>query len=357
MKNKKISILLSSFSSGGTERAMLNLGEAFADKGFNVEFLLAIKEGEFLEQAASRFRIVDLHLNRTYELPFKLLLYVTSNHPFILISNNWKHSLCACLARLFFPFFKLIVVEHGSPTVYPSSKWIFTFVGSIFYRLTTKVVAVSSGVAKGIKQCTFGLSKKVIVIYNAINPDGYKLIEPEKKTNIGSYTVITVGRLVAEKNHNLLFEALAIAILQVDIKLIIIGVGPLEQILKDRAYSLGILDRIQFVGFHPRPHELLSKSDLFVLSSDHEGMGNVLVEALSCGLPIVSTDCPSGPREVLMDGKYGVLVRAGDAIALASAIVSALSCEKSPEIQRKGAERFLPEKIASQYLTILGISL
>jgi glycosyltransferase involved in cell wall biosynthesis len=100
----------------------------------------------------------------------------------------------------------------------------------------------------------------------------------------------------------------------------------------------------------------LTEADLFVLSSDYEGLGNVLVEALFCGLPIVSTDCPHGPREVLMNGKYGALVRPGDAAALADAIVNELSKEKKPEIQQMGAEIFLPDKIASQYLSCLGFT-
>jgi glycosyltransferase involved in cell wall biosynthesis len=355
MENKKISILLSSFSSGGAERAMLNLGEAFADKGFDVEFLLAINEGEFLELAASRYRIVDLKLNRTYELPFKLFNYVIYNRPFALISNNWKHSLCGCLTRLLFPFFNLIVVEHGSPTINTiSSKIIFYIVGTVFYRLSTRVIAVSTGVADGIRKCTSGLSDKVTVIYNAINSNGYKLISTRKVSTTASRTLITIGRLVQEKNHNLLLEAFAVAVRVVNIRLVIVGVGPLETLLKEKAQILGIQDRVNFVGFHPRPNEFLSESDLFVLTSNHEGMGNVLVEALCCGLPIVSTDCHCGPREVLMDGKYGSLVSVGDVNSLAQAILNKLLEERDPEGQRMGAERFKPSRIADQYLTILG---
>jgi len=351
MKDKKISILLSSLALGGTERAMLNLAEAIAKTGITVELLLTRKEGEFLEEAEKKFRVVDLHLNKTYELPFKLLHYIITNRPDAVISNNWKQSLCACLTRLMFPFFKLLVVEHGPP-----SSWVFSFIATLFYPAATRLIAVSTGVADAIEQCTFGLSGKVKVIYNAINPTGYRLIEKEKTFNTNRKKIITVGRLVAEKNHALLLDAFAIAFRRVDAELVLVGAGVLRGELESRAEKLGIKDRVRFVGFHSRPNELLTEADLFVLSSDYEGLGNVLVEALFCGLPIVSTDCPHGPREVLMNGKYGALVRPGDAAALADAIVNELSKEKKPEIQQMGAEIFLPDKIASQYLSCLGFT-
>jgi glycosyltransferase involved in cell wall biosynthesis len=354
MLGTKISILLSSFSSGGTERAMLNLGSALAGKGVTVEFLLTKKEGEFLEEASQKFKIIDLQLSRTYELPFKLLRYIIVNRPDAVISNNWKQSTCACLARLMFPFFKLLVVEHGSPASNPSGVWFFSIVATVFYRLATKVVGVSTGVVDAIKQHTYGISEKLIVIYNAINSTGYKVIDPEKKSNTGVQTIITVGRLVPEKNQALLLNAFAIVIKRVEAQLVLVGVGPLENQLQKQAETLGVLEHVRFMGFHPRPNELLSESDLFVLTSDYEGLGNVLVEALFCGLPIVSTDCPSGPREVLMNGKYGTLTKMGDTTALAKAIIFALSSRKSPETQQQGAERFLPNKIADQYLSVLG---
>ena len=104
-----------------------------------------------------------------------------------------------------------------------------------------------------------------------------------------------------------------------------------------------------FNGFDNKNFKLIN-SDVFVLSSDFEGMGNVIVEALFCGLPVVSTDCPSGPRELLMDGRYGSLVPLRDKAALASAIEFELNNLRSHEAQKAAAQRFLPSVIASQFL-------
>lgn len=356
MKDKKISILLSSLEFGGAERVMLNLAEAITEKGVTVELVLTRKEGGFLEEAEKRFRVVDLHMKKTYTLPFKLLRYIIASRPNAVISNNWKQSLCACLTRLLFPFFKILVVEHGTPDSSPESKWIFSIIATVFYRAANKVITVSIGVADDIKQCTYGLSDKLEVIYNAIYPPGCAPIKKEKQLNESCLTVITVGTLCARKNHALLLEAFAIVVGRVNAKLVMVSDGELRKKLESQAKHLGIADRVSFVGYHSNPCELMVESDLFVLASNYEGLPTVLIEALYCGLPIVSTDCPHGPREILMNGEYGTLVKVGDAIALADAIVKELSKGRNPVRQQRGAERFLPDRIACQYLSALGFT-
>lgn len=355
-RKKKIAMLLPSLSFGGGERVSLSLAEALADLGIEVEFVLTVKEGELLAEAEERFRVVDLHCGRAWQIPFKLVRYAACNRPDVIISNYWKINVCACGARLLFPLFKLVLIEHSPPTrtsIFPTRTYSLT--SSAFYRAAHKIVAVSSGVAEDMKSCTFGLSGRIVVIYNAIRSNGLRIGDAQGGGRRRK-RVITVGRLSPEKNHALLLEAFRILCRKVDAELVIVGDGALRPGLEARVAELGIEERVNFVGFQPRPADFLAESDLFVLSSDQEGLPTAIIEALYCGLPVVSTDCPHGPREILMDGKYGALVGVGDAGALAEAMARELAAGKrNPEEQRLAAERFSPTAIARRYLAVLGM--
>jgi glycosyltransferase involved in cell wall biosynthesis len=355
-RKKKIAMLLPSLAFGGGERVSLSLAEALADLGIEVEFVLTVKEGELLAEAEKRFRVVDLRCGRAWQIPFKLMGYVARSRPDAIISNYWKINVCACAARLLMPLFKLVVIEHSPPSktaIFDTRTYALT--SSAFYRAADTIVAVSSGVAEDIMSCTLGLSRRIVVIYNAIKGDGFGG-ERRREEQRGRRRVITVGRLSPEKNHALLLEAFRILATEVDAELVIVGEGELRPALQQRAAELGLTERVSFAGFQPRPADFLAKSDLFVLSSDQEGLPTALIEALYCGLPVVSTDCPHGPREILMDGKYGSLVRVGDACALAEAMATELAGGKSnSEQQRLAAERFAPAAIARRYLAVLGL--
>jgi glycosyltransferase involved in cell wall biosynthesis len=119
------------------------------------------------------------------------------------------------------------------------------------------------------------------------------------------------------------------------------------------AEKLGICDRIEFVGFQLDPYIYISKAQLLVLSSDHEGFGNVIVEALYCGLSVVSTDSGSGIHDILLDGKYGTIVPCNDKIALSQAIISELKVGRDSDQQKQSARRFLPRKIAKDFLEVI----
>ena len=141
-----------------------------------------------------------------------------------------------------------------------------------------------------------------------------------------------------------------------DARLVLLGQGQNEAMLRALADELGIADRVIFAGFHPDPSPFYATADLFVLSSDYEGFGNVIVEALSFGLPVVSTDCPSGPAEILGNGRWGRLVPVGDAAALAGAMREALASPVDREALKRRAADFSPEIAARKYLDLLGLA-
>src|SRR5262249_18705982 len=138
-----------------------------------------------------------------------------------------------------------------------------------------------------------------------------------------------------------------------DARLLILGTGDLAEQTASVARAEGIGDKVLMPGATRDPVPFYRSADLFVLSSDYEGFGNVIVEALACGLPVVSTDCRSGPAEILENGRYGRLVPVGDAQALARAMADALAAEHDREAFKRRAADFSPERAADQYLRLL----
>ena len=162
--------------------------------------------------------------------------------------------------------------------------------------------------------------------------------------------LLAVGTLKAVKDFPTLLRAFALLREQVDARLLILGEGEERPALESLIQALGLTDVVELPGFVVDPTPYYARADLFVLSSTHEGFGNVIVEALDHGVPVVSTDCPSGPREILQDGKYGTLVPVGDVDALAQAMLAALHAPHDPTALKARARDFAVDTIADQYL-------
>lgn len=231
---------------------------------------------------------------------------------------------------------------------------------SATYRMADCVAGVSDGVARDIERLA-GLSQgSVAVLHNPIPqraiPKGHAGAEAEALWNgQRGERILTVGSLKDAKNHPLLLHAFAQSSRPTS-TLMFLGQGQNEPMLRALAADLGVADRVIFAGFHADPSPFYATADLFVLSSDYEGFGNVIVEALSFGLPVVSTNCPSGPAEILENGRWGRLTPVGDAEALARAMDEALSTPVDREALKRRAADFSPEIAARKYLDLLGLS-
>ena len=166
---------------------------------------------------------------------------------------------------------------------------------------------------------------------------------------------VTAGRMVAQKDHEAMLQALAIHRRTMDSRLILLGTGPLQDHLRSVADRLGLTDAVDFAGFHPNTLPFFRQADAFLLSSRAEGFGNVLVEAMGCGTPVISTRCEHGPREILEHGRYGVLVETGDPEALAAAMngVDHFARALSRRILlRRRANEFSYAACASRYMAL-----
>ncbi len=349
---RKIALLLPSLKFGGAERVVINLARELKEAGAQVDILLISKQGEFLIEAQTHFTVIDLKCDKTYKLPGKLLVYFWKQRPNVLVSSFWKLNLCSCLARILFPWVKLLLWEHSMPSKSKNSpKWLYAISASLFYQLASKVVTVSTGVYNDVTQWSIGLRRKSVIIFNPITPPIPALLK--LRTSKKTQQVIWVGRLEEPKNPSLLLEAFSLLPTDCNAKLLIVGDGRLRAELENRCMNLGLGERVNFQGYHENPYELMALSDLLVLSSDHEGLSSVVIEAMHCGLRVVSTDCGEGIHDILLDNFYGTIVPCNDKYALAIAIDYELRMPKTSQMQINGAKRFLPQLVAQQFLAAM----
>jgi glycosyltransferase involved in cell wall biosynthesis len=226
----------------------------------------------------------------------------------------------------------------------------------LFYPWADACVTVSEAAAWDLAQIS-GLERaEWNVIYNPVDappPNASSLPEIEALWGDAGGRIITVGSLKEEKNQRLLLRSFARLRKRRAAKLMIVGAGPLEDELKRQAVSLGVADHVIFAGFVAQPWGHYLSADLFVLSSDYEGYPNVLVEAMRCGIAVVSTDCESGPREILDGGRFGRLVPVGDEAALAEAMAAELDAPHSADSVRERAEALSGAGTIQRYLDLL----
>lgn len=362
----RIAILLPDLRGGGAERVSLDLARAFASASHAVEFVLMRAIGEFLQEAREQFEIVDLQARQTRSIPTALARYFRANRPDVLIANMWPLTSAAVVGRAFSrqPC-RLLLVDHSNLSrAYVSWGRIHNTMMrasmSATYRMADCVAGVSDGVARDIEGLAGLPAGSVGVLHNPI-PQRALPVEPamakaENLWNAGrGERVLTVGSLKDAKNHPLLLRAFA-QLARPASTLMFVGQGENEPSLRALAQDLGIAERVVFAGFHADPSPFYATADLFVLSSDYEGLPTVLIEALSFGLPVVSTDCPSGPAEILENGRWGRLTPVGDAQALARAMDESLSTPVDREALKRRAADFSPEIAARKYLDLLGLS-
>jgi len=224
------------------------------------------------------------------------------------------------------------------------------------YQLSDVIVAVSTGVAEELRHRLRGSAvRKIVVIHNPCYiPDARA---SGLSRNSATRTVLAVGRLTAQKGFDVLIKAFSAVKKDVEnVRLVIVGEGPDRAKLEALIARLNLTESVTLPGFTRNVADEYQGADLFVCSSRSEGFGNVIVEALSFGLPIVSTACRYGPEEILDGGRYGILVPVDDDVELADAIVSALSAPADPEAQISRARDFSLDAIGAQYAKVMGFT-
>ena len=359
MTGQRIAILLPNLRSGGAERLHVDLAREWVSLGLSVDFVLRMADGVLLEALPDGCRVVDLHARRVRNAIIPLARYLKVSKPDALLAPMWPNSAIAPIVAKAVGFKgRVVSSEHAPQSVASSKKGVahhFAMVASmrLGYRLASAIVGVSRGVAADAAQLAGMQSRSIKVIYNPaargvqMDRAGWSL--PIEKNGP---LILSVGTLKQVKRFDLLIRAFA-QVQDIRTRLCIVGEGSEKARLMDLATSLGVAERVSFPGFQRDPTSWYSHSDLFVLCSDYEGFGNVIVEALEQGTPVVCTDCPFGPREILDNGRYGELVPVGDVDALSAAMESSLKRSHDSSLLRRRASDFRVGHAARAYLEIL----
>lgn len=356
-----VSIFLPNLTGGGAERVALASAKDLAEKGHAVDLVLVEARGDLLPLVPKGVRVVDLGAHRIIAALPKLVRYLERERPDAVHAHMWPLTVVAIMAhRLARSAARLVVTDHVAYSrQYLSAAQMLLLRKTVrlFYPLADHRTVVSKAAAAAIADLS-GLSPdRFDVIYNPISPP--KRIAGNARVDRlwggKGPRIITVGNLKEMKNHALLLDAFA-RLTDKDARLMILGQGPLLPALERQAAALGIADRVVFPGFALDPWPFLASADLFVLSSDYEGFGLVLAEALYAGLNAVSTDCIAGPREILDGGRFGRLVPCNDARALAAAMEAALADPRQPERQRARAIEISGPATTARYAELLTAS-
>ena len=362
--NKKIALFLPSLRGGGAERNMLYLANEFCDRSFQVDLVLVSAEGPYISLANDKVRIIDLKSPRVIASLPNLVRYLRAENPHALLSTLNHANLVLFIAKNLArnPGKIVVRIANNLSASTNNSKDIrvclIPFLIKYIYHRVDRVIAVSQDLAEDLVNSHKLPQKKIKVIYNpAITPELVsKVKEPLNHPwfTPGSPPVILgAGRLTMQKDFSTLIRAFALLNQKFPARLMILGEGEDRKNLESLVRELDLEANVSLPGFVDNPFQYMNNASVFVLSSRWEGMPNTLLQAMACGVPVISTDCPSGPREILEDGKWGQIVPVGDAEALYQAILASLSGETRCPSREILERRFGIDNIIEQYLSVL----
>jgi glycosyltransferase involved in cell wall biosynthesis len=393
----RLAILLPSLTGGGAERALLELAREFKASGHAVDLLVSRVKGDHDRLLPADFTAIRLRrastlaarvqamaaagadrqaLMRPILLPLKsswalrylpdLTSYLRERRPTALVSANSWPNLVAVWAKARAGVDTRVVVSehiHMSQRVrHLERKWRWRHLPDLVRRTYPRadgIVAVSEGVAEDLVACAGLARERVVTIPNPVvtpaalqkarEPIPHPWLAPDSAP-----VALAAGRFHPQKDFPLLLRAFARATQhRPALRLIVLGEGAERPRLEQLAHELGIEDSVSFPGHAANPYAFMSRAAVFVLSSIYEGLPTVLIEALACGVPVVSTDCPSGPAEILENGRFGRLVPVGDPEKLAAAILETLDAAPDRErLQQRGLD-FTAAAASRRYLPIL----
>jgi len=359
----RVSIFIPSLREGGAERAMAVLSGEMTKRGCAVDLVLAQGEGPHLSEVSPAVRVIDLKAPRIRSSIFALARYMHRERPTAMLAvMNHANIVALWAKRLIGGQTRLVVSERNtltSSTENSSSRVerLMPHLMTKFYPWADGITAVSHGVADDLANVCGIARTRIKVIYNPVaRPDVHEraleqISHPWFEPG-GPPVILGVGRLTPQKDFSTLIRAFARVRRERVARLLILGEGIERTALESLACNLGVHQDVSLPGFLSNPYPFMRQASVFVLSSKWEGLPAVLIEALFCGAPVVSTRCPSGPPEILDNGKYGQLVPVGDEAAMASAIASTLD-KKTPGPDPQSWRPFAIDSIVDQYLSTL----
>ena len=374
-RSRCVVFAINAMMGGGAERVVLELVNRFKVEGLETVLLLGRKEGPYLDRVAKHVRVlsvdVPLGIFDTVKFAKKLKGLLSGLEPLIIISHltpmNRMLLRCRKLGAFNAP---ISVVEHNNIALQVGERsglkgCLLKLEIDWLYSKVSAIVGVSQGVVDSVFEVTDLNPKLGRVIYNPVDVRQIQQSANEAANDTFSEqfmslprpVLISAGRLNSQKSFDDLIRAFHALPRETRGSLVIFGEGPLESKLRELVCALDLEEHVHFPGFVKNPWWYMKQSDLFVLSSHWEGFGLVIAEAMACGLPVVSTDCPYGPSEIIEDGVSGRLVPVGDVEALSNAMHACLASNTDTEkYVANGLERveaFLPQVALTEYLKLL----
>ena len=386
----KLALHIPDLQAGGVQRTTLNLAAALTARGHRVDLVLCRAAGPFLEAVPEAVTVVELHrsllfpayllavaprslipLLRLYvrwpRPPFPNLFYLPAlvrylqfARPDTLLSAMTMPNLLATwAARLAGAPGRVVISQHSRlSTEVQHLGWgpLVPTIRRTYSQADTRI-AVSNGVADDLSRhlhiprsdiVTLPPTFSVNFLGQAETTAAHPWLCPEAPP-----VILGAGRLTQQKDFPTLLRAFARVRQQRRVRLIILGEGPLRADLEALVRTLGVAADVALPGFVDNPFAYMARAAVFALSSAWEGLPGVLVESLAAGCPVVSTDCPSGPAEILAGGTYGRLVPVGDSPALAAALSATLDAPPPRDLLQRRAQAFSLDRVMDRYLDVL----
>jgi len=343
---------------------MVTLAGAFLKRGFAVDLVVAHAVGPNLDRVPLGVRLVDLGTIRMSRSIPSLLRYLRRERPVALLSTCNQANVVAAIAGRLAGGGTRIVLRQGDTLSVTRQHLSGGFARMLprlarwFYPWADHIIANSDGVASDLIECVGLPRNKVTRIYNHVEIDevlarAEATVDDEWFAPGALPVILGVGRLTEVKDWPTLIRAFALVRDNRAVRLVILGEGKERPAIQALVDELGLQGDVHMPGFASNPYAVMAKAAMVVLSSRLEGLPNVLIEAMALGRPVVSTDCPSGPRELLDNGRLGPLVTCGDVPGLANAIQSVLDAPLAPKMLKAWASHFHEDAIIPQYLEVL----
>ncbi len=361
----RISVFVAVFNFSGVPLAQLRLANALVNRGFKVDLVVLKSYVELDKLVDPSIKVYLLDKVRAINSITSIANYIIKQKPTIVFSAE-DHLNCVLLIALLISFSNAQVsCSARVPALDKQAYFGRIFSKGWFLKNIMRLVMHRAN-------CLTCVSKDMVIQYKRIFPShshtyAYNIIVTEQRIK-NSYApishpwflstdipvVISVGRLDPEKGFEDLIRAFALVIKDVRSRLFIVGDGKQKDYLLNLISKLGLNDSIQLHGSDPNPLKFMRRSNVFALASYSEGMPNVLVESMMCGCTPVSTDCPTGPRELLDGGKYGYLVPVGDPLNLASGIIQALNSPMPIDLLTQRVDAFTEDSVLRRQFSLLG---
>ncbi|SDI42131.1 glycosyltransferase [Natribacillus halophilus] len=357
---KKILFFLFSLSGGGAERTVINIINNLDKEKFEVLLILGTDQNnDYIDLLDKDIKIKFLNCSKLRFCATKLSKYIRVEKPDLLFSTINGNNIVLLIAKILsFRKVPAIIREANNRTQSRSVTRVNKTLTRVLYnRYSERIISLSNGVKFDLVRNFRVKESKIEVIYNPVEFDKIQELSMDKvkdfRKNGEEKLLIAVGRLVEQKDFKTLLKAFSTISQQINSRLIILGKGPKEEELKKQSNDLGIGEKVVFLGFKNNPYKYMRLADAFVLSSKWEGFGHVIVEAMATGTSVISTDCESGPREIILEDKYGILVPVGDDRQLSIETIRLLKDDKTKENMiaqsYKRAQDFNVKKIIKEY--------